>query len=349
MVPDRTPIDPGSGGNSPPPGDPNDHPTDGGDSNDPRPHSFPWHVSRVLDRIDAILPFALVPLLTSLSQIASVRRALDPAGGISVNFKFVFPSPFLDLWTLVDPPARVDRHAIGSGSSPRDDPFADPTVPTGSADATGPGGTDLTVDTPLYGVGIPIEDVGVATGVWIAIALLAYAAIAAVLAAVYVGGLDRRLRGESVAAAACVREYAPRFFLYGLVTFGGVLVLVPFAMLSPIVILLALPALVVLGYLFYAAPFLFIVADAPFLDAFRRSYGFAIRGGAYLGFALWHVVVAVVSSIVLSLLVSVGPVGFPFALLLAVPLSLVLTAAAVSFVRELSNAKTKGDRRRTRP
>ncbi|WP_137288092.1 hypothetical protein [Natronorubrum halophilum] len=342
MVPDTF----GSDGGTPPPGTP----TGDDDSNDPRPRSFWWHVSRVVDRFPGLLPFALVPLLTSLSQVENVRRALDPAAGVSVNFEFALPTPFLDLWTFADPPdppARIDRRAVGGGSSPGGDPFADPTHPTGSAGTTGSGDTELTVETPLQGVGIAIESGG-AAGVWIAIALFAYAAIAAIIVAVYVGGLDSRLRGERVALLACVREYALRFFLYTLLLVGAVLLLVPFALLTPAVLLVAIPAAVVLGYLFYAAPFLFVVADASVVEAFRRSYGFAIDGGPYLSFALWHVTVAVVGSLVLSLFVSAGPVGFLFALVLAAPLSLALTAASVSFVRDLVETKTEGCRRPTK-
>ncbi|WP_265109631.1 hypothetical protein [Halosolutus halophilus] len=347
MVPDTPGSGAGSDGYSPPPpGGPGDDPTAAGDPNDSPPHSFPWHVSRVTDRLDAILPFALVPLLTSLLQVEHVRRAIDPAAsGVSINVEFAFPSPLLDLWTFADPPApavRVGRRAVGGDSLPGDDPFADPSGPAGT---TGSGGADVPVTTPLDGVGIPIESIGAATGAWVALAILAYVTIVAVLAAVYVGGLDRRLRGDPAAIVACAREYAPRFVLYNLVAIGAILLLVPFALVSPVLLILALPAVVVVGYLFYAVPFLFVVADAPFVEAFRLSYGFAVGERAYLAFGLWHVGVAVVSSIVLSLLVSAGGGGFLFALALAVLLSVVLTAATVSFLRELVDAKAEPGRR----
>ncbi|MFC4541034.1 hypothetical protein ACFO5R_03710 [Halosolutus amylolyticus] len=334
MVPDTPDPRDGSDGDSPPPGDPGGAPTAAGNPDDSSPHSFPWHVSRVTDRIDAILPLALVPLLTSLLQVGNVQRALDPGSGVSINVEFAFPSPLLDLWTFADPPPpSVSRRRPTVGDSPPgSDPFADP---TGSTGATGTGGTGVPIETPLDGVGIPLESVGAAAGAWILLAILAYVAIASVLAAVYVGGLDRRLRRDPAAIVACASEYAPRFVLYNLVAIGAILLLVPFALVSPALIILALPAVVVVGYLFYAVPFLFVVADAPFVEAFRLSYGFAVGERAYLAFGLWHVGVAVVSSIVLSLLVSAGPGGFLLALALAVPLSLVLTAATVSFLRDL--------------
>lgn len=326
MVPDPDPDpapasdgDPGGGSNSP------------NDSRDDRPHSFPWHVSRVFDRFGSILPFAIVPLVTSLVPLENVARALEGTRGVSINLEFALPAPLLDLWTFADPP----EPAGGAG---RGDPASSPLpngdgVP-GSTRSAG-GQFDLTVETPIETLVLPLEGIGLETGGWIALLFLLYAAVAAVLAAVYVGGLDRRLRDESAALLTCVTAYTPRFFAYNLVVYGAVAALVPFALVSPAVLLLALPALIVLGYLFYAAPFLFVVADAPLLEAFRRSYRFATSKRAYLTFALWHVGVAVVSSLVLSLFVSAGGAGFLLALIVAVPLALVLTAASVSFVREL--------------
>ncbi|TYL39849.1 hypothetical protein CV102_06095 [Natronococcus pandeyae] len=301
-----------------------------GTPRDERPHSFPWHVSRVLNRFGAILSFALVPLLTSLFPLENVARALEGARGMSINLEFALPTPLLDLWTFADPPEPTP------GTEPRDT-AVDPGTGIESRESTASSGGqfDLTVDTPLETVVLPLEGAGLEIGAWLAFVLVAYAAVAAVLAAVYVGGLDRRLRGEPAAVPTCVAAYGPRFFAYNLLVYGAVAALVPFVLLSPTVLLLAFPALVLLAYLFYAVPFLFVVADAGVLEAFRRSYGFAVGERTYLTFALWHVGVAVVSSLVLSLSVSAGGAGFLFALVVAVPLALVLTAASVSFVREL--------------
>ena len=302
-----------------------------GTPRDGRPHSFPWHVSRVLNRFGTILPFALVPLVTSLFPLENVARALEGARGTSINLEFALPTPLLDLWTFADPPEPASGVG-GHDSAPNSFPTGD-----GSPGSTGSAGGqfDLSVDTPLETVVLPLEGAGLEIGVWIAFVLVTYAAVAAVLAAIYVGGLDRRLRGEPAAVLTCATAYGPRFFAYNLLVYGAVAALVPFVLLSPAVLLLALPALVLLAYLFYATPFLFVVADAGLLEAFRRSYGFAIGERAYLTFALWHVGVAVVSSLVLSLFVSAGGVGFVLALVVAVPLALTLTAASASFVREL--------------
>lgn len=301
-----------------------------GTPRDERPHSFPWHVSRVLNRFGEILPFALVPLMTSLLPLGHVVRALEGGRGTSINLEFALPTPLLDLWTFADPPEPahttepLDSAAgLESGLEPR-----------GSAGPTD-SQFDLTVDTPLETVAVPLEGGGLETMGWLALVLVAYAAVGAVISAVYVGGLDRRLRGEPAALLTCATAYGPRFFVYTLLVYAAVAALVPVALLSPAVILLAFPAALALGYLFYAAPFLFVVADAGVLEALERSYRFAVGERAYLSFGLWHVFVAVVGSLVLSILVSGGGAGLLLALVAAVPLALVLTAATVSFVREL--------------
>ncbi|WP_306055072.1 hypothetical protein [Natronococcus wangiae] len=277
-----------------------------------------------------ILPFALVPLLTSLFPLENAARALEGTQGVSINLEFALPTPLLDLWTFADPPEPT-------GGAGRRDPISSPLSngngALGSTRSTG--GPDLTVETPLENLALPLEGIGPGVAVWIALVLFLYAAIAAALAAIYVGGLDRRLRGEPAKGFSSAVAYGPRFFAYTLLAYAAVAALVPFALVSPAVLLLALPAVPVLGYLFYATPFLFVVADAGVLEAFRRSYGFATGERAYLTFALWHAGVAAISSLVLSPFVSAGGVAFLLALLVAVPLALVLTAAAVSFVREL--------------
>lgn len=134
------------------------------------------------------------------------------------------------------------------------------------------GGADLTIDTQIETVVVPLEAVGVTALSAIALFALVYAAVLAGIQAIYLGGLDRRLRGEPIAPSECLRRYTPRLFLYVLAVVGVVLSLVPVLAIAPALVLLAFPAVLVVGYLFYAAPFLFVVEDAGFLDGFRRSF-----------------------------------------------------------------------------
>ncbi|MDQ2050903.1 hypothetical protein RBH26_10455 [Natronolimnohabitans sp. A-GB9] len=303
-----------------------------------RSPTFFDHVGRVVDRFDALLPFVVVPFGLSLLEFENVRRALDSAGGFSLNVEFAFPTPLLDLWSFADPPPATGRAGPSTGV-PGDH---------GPTDPTGAPGSDITIETPVETIAMSLEGVGIELLTWLGLALLAYAAISAVVAAGYVGGIDRRLRGEPAAILECVVAYAPRLFLYHLVVFGAFVAVVPFLVVAPPLLLLAVPVVIVLGYLFYAVPFLFVVADAGFLEAFRRSAEFGLDGGSYFWFALWHVVAAAGISIVLSVLVSAGAVGFLLALFVASPAALVLTATTVSFVQALTDdgGETTSDRSR---
>ncbi|MDF9748320.1 hypothetical protein [Natrinema salsiterrestre] len=304
-----------------------------------RSNPFARHVSRIVDRFGDLGGFVAVPLLLALVEVEKVRRAIGPVGrGFSINLELLLPSPLVTLWRFAEPPEPSEPFA----GSPRDESFGSPsfgesapgsgsTTPTRS---TGAGGTDVTIETPVETVEVPLEAIGTETMVWLGLALVAYGVISAILMAAYVGGIDRRLRDEPVAIGSCVVTYAPRFVLYNLVVFGAFLLVVPVFVLVPPLVVLAIPAIIVLGYLFYPVPFLFVVGETPFLEAFRRSVRLTTAGGPVLSFALWHVVVGAVSSLVLSLLVSAGGAGSLLALLGSAPLALVLTAATVSFFQE---------------
>ena len=278
------------------------------------------HVSRTIDRFDDLLAFLVVPLFTSLLQFGNVERLL--ASGrreFSIDVSLEFPSPVLDLWSFVDPP---EPSAPGTGST----------------------SDGVTLELPVGPGEIALADAG--TGLLVAIAplLVAYVLVAAVVSAVYVGGIDRRLRGEPAAPLECVTRYAGRFLGYFVVLFAAavafVLVVVAMSASAPSatigLVVFAIPAFLVLAYLFYAVPFLFVVADASLLESFGRSYRLAIGAGPYFTFALWHLGVTLLVSPLLSILVSPGgPVALLLGLAVAAPLSLALTAATTSFLREL--------------
>ncbi|RKD93800.1 hypothetical protein [Halopiger aswanensis] len=304
--------------------------------------AFSRHVSRVTDRLGDLLPYAVVPFVLSLLEVDKIERTLDPHR-TSFSVQFSLPSPLLELWSLVDPP---DPASTGSSTTTGWDtgaPFegSGGAAPVGGPTTTGP---EITIETPVESIVLPVDAVGSAEIAWLGIALLAYGAIGAAVAAAYLGGIDRRLRDEPAVLLACVVDYAPRLFAYYLVVFAAFLALLPIALIAPALVILAIPLVLVLGYLFYAAPFLLVVADAGVLEAFRRSYAFAMAGGAYFRFAVGHVVAAAIVSLVLSILLNGGVVGFALALLIASPVGLVLTAATVSLCQELVDADDKPHR-----
>ncbi|MBZ6494704.1 hypothetical protein [Natrinema longum] len=300
---------------------------------------FQRHVSRVIDRLDDLWPFAVVPLIVSLLEFEKVGRALGPAGsGFSINLELLFPSPLVTLWRFAKPPdpPRVTTRSprdepFGSSSFGESTPSGGSSTPTGSI---GSGATDLTIETPVGPLEIPFEAIGPETIAWIGLVLAVYAVLSGILLAGYLGGIDRRLRGEPIAIGSCLVAYAPRLVLYNLVVSGAFLLGVSIVFLVPLLFLLAVPVIVLLGYVFYPVPFLFVVDDAPFRAAFRQSVRLTTAGGPVLSFALWHLAVGIVSSLVLSLFVSAGGAGFLLALIGSAPLGLVLTAATISFLWE---------------
>ncbi|WP_255193577.1 hypothetical protein [Natronobeatus ordinarius] len=309
------------------------------------------HVSRAVGRFDELLAFLAIPLLTSLMQFGNVERLLASGNReFSINLGAEFPSPVLDLWSFVDPPGSSSSgDSVGElpGTSPASDPAGTP--------GTGSASDGVTLELPVGPGEVALADVGFGLLAVLVPLLVAYAVVAAVVYAVYVGGIDRRLRGEPAAPLECVTRYAGRFLGYFAVLFAAAIafVLVVVTMLASApgatigLIVFAIPAFLVLAYLFYAVPFLFVVADASLLESFGRSYRLAIDAGPYLTFALWHLGVTLVVSPLLSILVSPGgPVALLLGLAVTAPLSLVLTAATTSFLRELvEDERSVGDRR----
>lgn len=316
----------------PEPDSPSDHAA-GPPSRDRSRGAFSRHVSRVTDRLDELLPYAVVPVVLSLLEVGKIERTLDPHR-TSFSVQFSLPSPLLELWSLVDPPEPASTGSSTTTGWDTGAPFegSGGAAPVGGLTATGP---EITIETPVESIVLPVDAVGSVQLAWLGILLLAYGAIAAAVAAGYLGGIDRRLRDEPAVLLACVVDYAPRLFAYYLVVFAAFLALLPIALIAPPLLVLGIPLVLVLGYVFYAAPFLLVVADAGVLEAFRRSYAFAVAGGAYFRFAVGHVVAAAIVSLVLSALLNGGIGGFAVALLVASPVGLVLTAATVSLCQEL--------------
>lgn len=108
------------------------------------------------------------------------------------------------------------------------------------------------------------------------------------------------------------------------------------ASIPPLAIGLLFVSVVVLSYLFYAAPFLVVLRDAGILDALTASYRFAVGGGAYAAYGFAYVAFGlVVSAVASTVVVNLGIVG----LLVGVPagarLGLATSTATMRFVSDL--------------
>lgn len=317
-----------------PVGGPTRHSSGGSDEPPSAAGAFGRHVSRVVDRLEALLPFALVPLAFSLLNVENVRRTLDP-GGATINLAFEFPSPLIHLWSLADPPPPApDPIQVGEAGpgTTGGDPF-DATRPGAGGQ---PAGSEHTLEVPLYG-DVPLEAIGPELAGWLGLVLAGSIVLYAVVAAGYLGGIDRRLRDERGSILESVVRYTPSLLGYYALLFTAFAVaLVPALVAGLAGLVVVFPLFLLVGYLFYAAPFLIVVDDATLLESLRRSSEFAVGGGAYLAFAVWHVLFAVVASVPLSFVVSLGGVvGLAIAAPVAAAVGLLLTAATVSLVQEL--------------
>jgi hypothetical protein len=174
-------------------------------------------------------------------------------------------------------------------------------------------------------------------------------AVTAVLLGGYLGSVRRLLDagateydfvGDALAHLAPMAVWAgvPSLATAGLVlTTGGFgTVGASSAFLPAVLLLFALYA--VLGYLFYAAPFLVVLRDTGLVDAFRSSYDFALSGGPYASYAAGYLLFALLVSVPMSLVaVNLGAVG----LLVGVPVGgrvgLAATTASMRFVADLDD------------
>lgn len=113
-----------------------------------------------------------------------------------------------------------------------------------------------------------------------------------------------------------------------------------------LVVLPALLAAVVLGYLFLATPHLVVLRDTGVLTAARRSYALAVRGGPYLAYAAGFAGFVLVVSPVATLLVVTRPVvGLPLGILAGGPVGLAANLATMRFVADVDPGSSLGSGR----
>ncbi|WP_435359843.1 hypothetical protein [Haloarchaeobius sp. DFWS5] len=161
-------------------------------------------------------------------------------------------------------------------------------------------------------------------------------AVDAVLTAAFLGRLDAALQDRPRDDSAAVsRWFVPMLGLAAFdfaVLFAGVI----FGVLGPLTLLLVIPAVLVVGYLFFAAPYLVVLQDRGAVDALRASKDLALERGAYRSFAVQYFVAVAVVSLPLSMFVyGAGIFGVLFGMLVTAPLAVALSAATMQFVRNL--------------
>jgi len=177
-------------------------------------------------------------------------------------------------------------------------------------------------------------------GIGLAVGVVVGSVLLGVVSSAYVGSIHEYLTTGTWNARANAEAYAGRFVGYYLLVFGGAFLVVSGLAGSSgggSLVALGFLALLVLGYLFYATPFLFVVEDAGLGEAFARSAGLAVDGGDYLAFfAKYALAVGVVSVPVTAVVVNGGVVAATVAAVLLAPLGLTFTVATVWFLTSLA-------------
>lgn len=165
--------------------------------------------------------------------------------------------------------------------------------------------------------------------------------VRAALGAGYFGSIREAAEtGEYDFVANARRHFAP-FLLYA---FLPVLALLPLVVVVegrgtqavlPFVVLL-LPLVLVLSYLFYATPYLVVLRETDLVTAARASYGFAVDGGPYARYAAGFAGFVLAASLVLTaVVVNLGAVGIVLGIGLGAPLGLACNAATMRFVADI--------------
>lgn len=247
-------------------------------------------------------------------------RAVSLSDGLHIGLKPSLPTAIVELWTLVNPP--------NTGYE----------LPARSTTA----GVTRYVETPVP-VDTLIRNAGGSDALLVvALALVFGVLVRAALAAGYLGSLQEYRKTGSYAFGANVRQYLGPFLLFELawsvlLALGGI-------------VLLAVPGLFVFGllaylvgaYLFYGAPFLFVVEDYDFAAGLRQSYRLALDGGDYWSWAVSYFGVTLAISTVSSLfVVSLGLVGVLLGLAVVPAIGMALTMATLSFFDDRSDLTTQ--------
>ncbi|WP_158057508.1 hypothetical protein [Halorussus halophilus] len=109
---------------------------------------------------------------------------------------------------------------------------------------------------------------------------------------------------------------------------------------GPLVLLLV-PAYFVAAYLFYATPYLLVVADADLGTALSQSLDWALSGGSYASFAVAYLLFGALFSILVTpFVVNLGAIGIVVGTAVTAPLALALSFATTEFVADLAASQS---------
>ena len=165
----------------------------------------------------------------------------------------------------------------------------------------------------------------------------------AALVAGLLGSVREAIRTGRYDFVGNVRQYfVPVLVFVALVRvvgFGAVAL----AAVAPPLVLLAVPLFLLLSYVFYATPYLLVVADDSVSDALARSWNWAAEGGPYFAYAGGYLLAVVAVSVLVSaFVVNLGVVGIGVGAMVTAPVALALTFATTEFVADVADERGAG-------
>ncbi len=172
-----------------------------------------------------------------------------------------------------------------------------------------------------------------------AVATAAATLVTAALGAGYLGSLRRAIAGKQRQFLADTRAYVAPLLLFQAASLAASLTFVGAALVSPALLVVVVPVLVALAYLFYATPYLVVTGDRSVVSALSASYGYATEGGEYASFFLRYLAAtAVVSLPAVPLFTSLGLIGSLAGMVVLAPVGLLFDDATMAFLRDLDSA-----------
>jgi len=201
------------------------------------------------------------------------------------------------------------------------------------------------VNTPDIGGGVGVSAFGFGEVSSPALALLfalTYFLIYALLSAGYVGSIQQyRVEGRYDFITNAT-SYARQYMVVTAVIFGAVLVMIPFALLSPIFIVLIALAVLLIAYLFWGAWFLIPIHDTGAIESLAWSYDLATGESEYLVWTLTHLVLgALLSVLATAIVVGTSGVGILIGVLLVIPVGFIFTVASLHIIDDLTGGTSQ--------
>jgi hypothetical protein len=239
---------------------------------------FVPRVRRALDQLPVAL--VLVPVLFSLLNTDAIQAVLR-FETVYVGVTATVPTAVLDLWSVVNVPQPT-------GSTP----------PAGSTSRYVEPAISVTALRSLQLPGLP--------GLfWFLLVFPVAATFRAVLTAGYLGSLQEYRQRGAYSFGSNLTAYFRPFFLLELAT--GITLIAGSVLLDAIALpFLSIPLSLVGAYLFYGAPFLFVIEDCNFVEGLRRSYTLALESRTYFLWGISYFAVVLSSSVVLAVVVNFG-------------------------------------------